>query len=240
MARTVTQPVKTSHESTIFTSIRRAIGRHDSIPPPPIEPLIEGRDQAGSDDLLNQFIREVTAVRGQVHQARSRDEVVRLIRDICTGAGAGELALSGGTLLAEMNFPAQLPGLDLTIFRATEYGPEKRDELVARLASCGAGLTGVEYAIAETGTIVLSSDEQESLLVSLLPPIHIALVFPKQVEPTLAAVIGKLKANLMGRAQPCLAANFITGPSRTSDVELTLSIGVHGPKELHLILLTCQ
>jgi L-lactate dehydrogenase complex protein LldG len=120
---------------------------------------------------------------------------------------------------------------------ATSFRTDQREELIAKLASCGAGITAIDYAIAETGTIVLSSDEEQSLLVSLLPPVHIAVMRPQQIKMNMAGAVRWLKDERMGRSQPSRAANFITGPSRTGDVELILSIGVHGPKELHLIIL---
>ena len=98
-------------------------------------------------------------------------------------------------------------------------------------------MTAADYAIAETGTVALGSDEEGALLVSLLPVIHVAVLRASQIVCSLGAAIGKLKAERMTRAEPCRSATFITGPSRTSDVELVLSIGVHGPKELHLIIL---
>jgi len=110
------------------------------------------------------------------------------------------------------------------------------EEMVARLANCALGITVVDYAIAETGTIVLSSDEKYALLVSLLPPVHIAVLRPSQIMSGLDDVIDALNKERIGRDDPCHSASFITGPSRTSDVELTLSIGVHGPKELHILI----
>ena len=98
-------------------------------------------------------------------------------------------------------------------------------------------MTAAEYAIAETGTIVLSSDEPNALLVSLLPPVHIALVRSSRIAATLDEVISKIGQERIGRLDPSRSVTLITGPSRTSDVELVLSIGVHGPKEMHAIIL---
>jgi L-lactate dehydrogenase complex protein LldG len=156
---------------------------------------------------------------------------------VCSDAGAKEVALSGAEIFAEMNFSARLAAHGLSSFRADDFGAEGHDELIARLEACGAGLTAVDYAIAETGTVALASDEEGALLVSLLPAIHVAVLRRSQIVGSLGAAIGKLKAERMARDEPSRSATFITGPSRTSDVELVLSIGVHGPKELHLIIL---
>lgn len=74
-------------------------------------------------------------------------------------------------------------------------------------------------------------------MVSLLPPIHIAIDESSQIKQSLTTVLSDLARESIGRHDPSRSATFITGPSRTADVELTLTIGVHGPKELHLVVL---
>jgi L-lactate dehydrogenase complex protein LldG len=87
-------------------------------------------------------------------------------------------------------------------------------------------------AIAETGTLVLESDRERHRLVSLVPPIHIALVKAENIVPTLGEAFSVVRRG----AGLSRAITFITGPSRTADIELTLSIGVHGPKDLYVIV----
>jgi L-lactate dehydrogenase complex protein LldG len=97
------------------------------------------------------------------------------------------------------------------------------------------GITTAQVAIAETGTLVLESDSERHRLVSLLPPVHIALLKAADICLTLG---GALKRVARERAEEMSRAiTFITGPSRTADIELTLSIGVHGPKELYVIVI---
>ncbi|HYV03597.1 MAG TPA: lactate utilization protein, partial [Blastocatellia bacterium] len=98
------------------------------------------------------------------------------------------------------------------------------------------GITSVDYALAETGTLVLRSGAGRARSVSLLPPVHIALLKPDQIVPGLDQLFPMLaRDQLVGRLDSALT--FITGPSRTADIELTLVVGVHGPQELHVILL---
>ena len=70
-------------------------------------------------------------------------------------------------------------------------------------------------------------------LVSLLPPVHIAIIRSSDIHPT----IGDALAALHGANDLSRAITFITGPSRTADIELTLTVGVHGPKELYVIII---
>lgn len=93
------------------------------------------------------------------------------------------------------------------------------------------GITGAQWAIAETGTLVLESESERHRLTSLVPPIHVCILEAKNIRQTLGEILGILQQRL----NP--AITFITGASRTSDIELTLAIGVHGPGELHVILI---
>jgi len=101
------------------------------------------------------------------------------------------------------------------------------------LFDCDAGITSVQWAIAETGTLVLESKSERHRLVSLVPPMHIAIVAAARIRRTMSEVL-----ELVGTAgELSRTVTFITGPSRTSDIESTLAIGVHGPAKLHVILI---
>jgi len=233
----MSETLRTSDQGQVLADIRRALGRSETVRPMPLEPFIEAPVVTTSAELVARFTEEITAVVGHAHRARSSAEVATHIARICADASVRELALSGASMLAELNLPAQLAAQHLSAVVVADFDSRSRDELIAFLAGCGVGVTAVDYAIAETGTLVLTSDEEQSLLVSLLPAIHIAVVHQHQISSSLATVIEKLNHERMLRAAPCRTATFITGPSRTSDVELTLSIGVHGPKALHVIML---
>ena len=98
------------------------------------------------------------------------------------------------------------------------------------------GVTKVQAAIAETGTLVLDSAAEKNRLVSLVPPVHIAILEASRIYATLGETLAALQSN--GEVSP--AITFITGPSRTADIELTLAIGVHGPQELYVIIVEDQ
>ena len=96
------------------------------------------------------------------------------------------------------------------------------------------GITSAQAGIAETGTLVLDSSVERNRLVSLVPPIHIAILDASKIFLTL----GETLAALQNNAQLSPAITFITGPSRTADIELSLTLGVHGPQELYVVVNT--
>ena len=85
--------------------------------------------------------------------------------------------------------------------------------------------------IAETGTLVLESARERSRLLSLVPPIHVAVLSTRCICESLGDALARVR---QGASH---AITFITGPSRTSDIELTLVVGVHGPQTVHVLLL---
>ena len=98
------------------------------------------------------------------------------------------------------------------------------------------GISTAQAAIAETGTLVLDSAYERHRLVSLVPPVHIAIIKESVIVETLSDALTLLQKD----KEISPAITFITGPSRTADIELTLTIGVHGPQELYVIVDTSK
>ena len=105
---------------------------------------------------------------------------------------------------------------------------KSRQELIESAEQADAGITWVNYAIGYTGTMALFNGSSTGRSVSLLPPTHIAVMHKSDIVPTMSTVMRHLLER-RGQGQLPSAIDFITGPSRTSDIEMDLSIGVHGP-----------
>ena len=114
-----------------------------------------------------------------------------------------------------------------------------RSELRQKFLTADVGITGANALIAETGTILLVTNEGNADLATSVPPVHIAVVGIEKIVPTLddAVAIVKVLARSATGQKISTYTQLITGPSRSADIELTLQIGVHGPKELHVVLL---
>ena len=231
----MSEAVRNLDQNSVLDDVRRALGRTATWPPKPLEGFIEPTIKADALELITRFTEEATAVRAQVHRVSDKLQFVDKLAEICAADRGHEIALSKTELFAEIDLGSELIARGFSI--SPELDALDHDSLIGRLANCGAGVTAVGYAIAETGTIVLSSDEPNALLVSLLPPVHIALLRSPQIMASLDEVISRLSKERINLAGPSRSITLITGPSRTSDVELVLSIGVHGPKELHVIIL---
>ena len=226
--------VSATERSSVLDDVRRALGRTATLHPTPLEHFIEAAAETAGTDLPARLTREANAVGVHVHSRRGIDEAIECLGEICA-TGSGEVALSDAEFLSAIDLRSALTARGLSTFKCSERDSAEHEELIARLANCGVGVTAADCAIAESGTIVLSSDEPNALLVSLLPPVHIAVVRSTQIVASLDEAITRL-AKRTDQQDAWRSATFITGPSRTGDVELTLSIGVHGPKELHLII----
>jgi L-lactate dehydrogenase complex protein LldF len=114
-----------------------------------------------------------------------------------------------------------------------------REELRASFLKADIGITGGNILIADTGTLVLVTNEGNADLATSLPAVHIAVVGVEKVVPSLddAAAVLKLLARSATGQKISTYTQFITGPSRSADIELKTQIGVHGPKELHFVLI---
>ena len=95
------------------------------------------------------------------------------------------------------------------------------------------GITGCFCAIAETGTLVFVTGTQTPTATFLLPETHVAIVRPDQIVPGMEEAFARVRAASSGLPR---AVNFVSGPSRTGDIEQTIVLGAHGPRRVHIVL----
>ncbi len=129
-------------------------------------------------------------------------------------------------------------GLEVVAARAGDEGEAARLRHREQAARAQLGVTGADFVLGETGTLILLSGAGRPRSTSLLPDVHVA-VFGRDKLLEIAGAGGHHAGGAARgpRRARCRGAmiNFITGPSRTADIELTLTRGVHGPKEVHAI-----
>lgn len=177
-------------------------------------------------ELAECFARELVAVKGEVVLARSPHEALTSL--------ARELDGARSIVAWQRAELERLSGLDLSGPWQT-LGQRWREPTAVdfdqAVLAADLGLTAVDAAIAETGTILLSCGVGRPRAVSLAPRTHVALVRQQQLVARLSEALSGL------RQSPSAALHFVTGPSRTSDIENDLSIGVHGPARVVVIVL---
>ena len=173
-----------------------------------------------SDETLTEwFCENVRSVCGSCSIVPNIESASAILKAILTDLGARRIAISDSPLVRSI-----IGSID-TDAEILSSAP------AAELFNCDVGITGAQFAIAETGTLVLKSQEEFARLTSLVPDVHICILETEKIRGTMSEVLEILGQDL----DP--AVTFITGPSRTSDIELTLAIGVHGPRELHVIVI---
>jgi L-lactate utilization protein LutC len=178
-----------------------------------------------------------------IHRSTSPEDAVEAIIGICRAAGAKSVLRSTHDVFERVPVDGALRAEGMAVSTATRESSdddavdlERRLELRERSFETDVGITGVDYAVAETGTVVIEPREGVSRLVSLTPPVHIAILEAGQVLPSLDELFLLARDNFQKGAHRGMI-NLITGPSRTADIEANLVIGVHGPVEVHLVIL---
>ena len=184
--------------------------------------LIPGRtsalDSKGLRDLLVQMAEEVQTT------------VTRVV-------DAADVPGAVADYLANHNLPADItmapdpaldayPWADRPLLRIRRGRAEDHDQV---------SVTGAFAAVAETGTLMLTSGTDRPTTLNLMPDTHIVVLRADQVVGPYETAWTRLRAGQTGNAMP-RTVNFITGPSRTGDIEQRIQLGAHGPRRLHIVL----
>ena len=194
-------------------------------PLPPIDPSVVRR-VAPTDDLVSIFIERARGVGLHVSQSTGTS----LVEDV--GSLVGQLASSGTTerpkVIIEPVLDCRAALEEALADRVELLDPHDGDDA---MFAADIGVTGVFAAVAETGTLVCTSGNERWRGLTLIPPLHIAIVEAQQIMPDLV--------DLFAGGMPApLPANvtLISGPSKTADIEGILITGVHGPREVHVVV----
>ncbi len=195
--------------ASMLRDIRQALGRSSNSPVP--EPPPVRLRSAPVPDRLALFTLRLETLLGTVHPVRDYREAGAEVTRLVAGRSA---VASGSPLLLKCGIEA-----DRTVLPSHEVG-----------------ITGAEYGLAATGTLVMLSSATEARANSLLPPVHIAVLEASRI----LADIEELFTVLPEPARQTSSMVLITGPSRTGDIEQISIRGVHGPGQVHVVLITEQ
>lgn len=189
-------------------------------------------DGASRDTLAERFIAELTALKGYAVRVPTLDAARAYVLEVAGDRAARSLVRWADPLLAELaaDDPLREVGVTVTVCAETLGDAER-----AAIAAADIGLSTAVGAIARTGSIILTSGPGRPRIVTLLPPTYIALV---PVATLVADVPDALARFAPDAADGTLPASltFHTGPSRSADIEQSLAIGVHGPGDVHVVL----
>jgi L-lactate dehydrogenase complex protein LldG len=190
-------------------------------------------------ETLERFRLEFERVAGVYHRVANVGEVPDVIGSIARQREARRaVAWHPAPLAFDWRGALSDHGLDTVAMPAAGVeSAAERQRLRDLIAAADLGVTGVDLAVAETGSLVLLSGSGRPRSTSLLPPYHVAVFDRSVLVESLAQVGVFLEAWHDGAPDSSRGGviNVITGPSRTADIELTLTRGVHGPKEVHAI-----
>jgi L-lactate dehydrogenase complex protein LldG len=191
------------------------------------EPTTDLREVAAGDDLVARFCTSAESAGCRVYRSNDHDWLA-VVRRIMGDHAAHTVLIEPqpGTALSTQRAAALGAALEADGIATTD---ERTDEV---LFSVDVGITGVLGAVAETGTLMCASSATAARGATLIPPIHIALVAESQIVGDLFDLFAQLGA---GPDLPA-AVSLITGPSKTADIEGVLVTGVHGPGEVHIVI----
>ncbi len=210
-------------------ALQMAGGATHALPDPPPGPLPE----VEIADPTERFRKELEAVGGYAYSPASIQEAKKIVLDLARRWPGQPVAVSENLPLPVADW---MKKENFEVIPPPPPGEDGRE----RIAQAGLGITDTSWAIAETGTLVLLSQSHRPRLFSLLPEVHLALVPEKRIVRHLSSlgprIHGALTIDENVGATPPSCVNLITGASRSADIGLILVQGVHGPKEVHAII----
>ncbi|MFQ5848512.1 MAG: lactate utilization protein C [Candidatus Methylomirabilales bacterium] len=203
----------------------------------PVLKQLEGRIRQAWEEsrrrqssILSRFVAEVERVGGAIRDVTDPQAVAFSIAALAKAQGVTFCQTADADLATALNLDSALA--EASIGLAAGPSPDA-------LLQAGIGVTRAALGVAETGSILVHLDEADGRLLSMLPEIHVALLPRDAVVDSLedGLLLTRyliLKSQVQGQSS---YLSWVTGPSRTADIERVLTIGVHGPRELHVFLL---
>lgn len=205
----------------VIENIRRSLGRTAQSPIEPGPAIYTSRQAESLESEAQHFLSELKKL-SAAGQQLSPKEIDSALKSLVTEQNIHKATVWETPHLRQLGVAEILNslGVELVSPNADKY----------EMAQCDLGITEADFLLPETGTLVLKSSHAKPRAVSLLPRIHLAIVRPEMLRADMHQVFAEAKdSNYLV---------FITGPSRTADIELTVTLGVHGPKNLYVWMIS--
>jgi L-lactate dehydrogenase complex protein LldG len=188
---------------------------------------------ASLEELTADFTRELEALSGHVYRVDDIEDVPAKILEILRRNDASRIIAWDDEAAGIAGLKKALHDAGIEVAgSALPAGETGRKARLTELDDVRVGITGADGGLADTGSIALISGSGRGRLASLLPPVHVALLSKRKLYPSLPAFLSDHPTATADGSNLVL----ICGPSRTGDIEMTLSMGVHGPGEVHVII----
>ena len=201
----------------VIENVRHSLGRTAQAPiglPPRIFPA---RQPGSAEVEIERFFGEIKKLSG-VGQRLTPGGLAGALKALVAEQDIRKAALWSTPRLQSLGLPSALRDLGVQL---VSPNADKHE-----LAQCDLGITETDFILPETGTLVLRCSAEKPRAVSLLPRVHLAMINPSALRADMHQVFAEAKDSHY--------LVFITGPSRTADIELTVTLGVHGPKNLYV------
>ena len=197
---------------------------------------VRGLVESHRDSLFAEAAEAARKAAWVVHCASNLEDLGEVVAGIARDAGAKSALRSTHEVLENSPIDKTLHASGVSIRSMHSSDDESRAQMRSEVFQANLGITGVDWFIAETGTVVLRPRQGVSRLVSLAPPRHIAVLQKGAVLPSLDELFALERADQLDGVSTA-SMNLISGPSRTGDIEATIVTGIHGPFEVHLVML---
>ncbi|MCF8566255.1 LUD domain-containing protein [Alicyclobacillus tolerans] len=226
-------------EEDFFANIARRLGRPQPLASAPSRDVVgapgfwQDYRLADVQQRIAKFQEELEKLGGQAKVYVSLESMQEGLADLLEQLQPEKIGCWNERALEEFQLSSVLAG------RQTQYwdGAKDPSALVSEFASVDVGITGADFAIADTGTIAVVANGNQGRSVSLLPSVHIAIVKSSSICTRMGEVLAEVAKMQADDSTRSSSINFITGPSRSSDIENDLSIGVHGPAAVFALVL---
>ncbi len=185
------------------------------------------------EEMIATFIEELTLEEGVVYRVRDGREAVARLTEIAAEEGLQRVMISTDEIVASLDLPAWGREQGIAVLTPWDFGDRDsfRDAVFDEVE---AGITGADYAVAESGTLVIAHDTNQPRLISLAPIMHIALVPATRMVPTYEQAVEEIYGDTKDIPSH---VTFTTGPSMTADIKGKPFKGMHGPRRLMVILI---
>jgi L-lactate dehydrogenase complex protein LldG len=204
----------------ILNTVRAALKRDASAPVPEMPPSARVAPRTAGDvnSEMDMLLAEIGKLGGVTRRIKDTPDLKTAFEELVKTEDVKKATLWQTHELKDLCVVEILASLGVEIVSAHADNRQ--------VAECDLGVTGVDAALPETGTLLLRSSAERTRTVSLVPRVHLALVRSSALRADLHQAFAEVKHDNY--------FVFVTGPSRTADIELTLTIGVHGPKALYV------